>query len=157
MKICRKICEECHYDCHIFFTRKKFMVMCVDVNFRRDPYSPIQETFNNGYYALSDLYIHHVGDEFRDGTWKKFDLNDGHALFLYGDSGIDPLNDEKEYRYDGWNPFKRLKAFFSRMKSDYFWKTLWMCENDQRSTPEKFNCPYRMEHKLTEWNNDNED
>ena len=157
MKPCisRKICEQCSNDCKIFIRGNEYYVLCApcEIVKRCDDsstdFDDAQHSFNY-FYFKSEVYVYHVGREKKKRRRLYGCENDDEPLFLYGKCRIGKYSYRPEYKYEGWNPFKRIAAYLSKKKADAFWERLKNCTHSQIKYSVKFDCPYEMEHIMSE-------
>ena len=146
MRIDKSICEDCDMECWFFMNKKCHVsyVLCT-----QKPYLPkypafLEDTFYT-CFQVSTHHIRHVGKEHRTT-----DFSERYG-YGYCFTNGEPWRDIFQYRYDGWNPLKRYKAYRSRKMVDSFWKLLGECKDGPIGFPRNFACPYEMEHKIAEW------
>ena len=148
MKINKEICENCNMECWLFMGYGKSYLMCMNKDYFPNWPDSLQDCFSM-CIRTTTRFIRHIGKIYR---------MDGDEQFGYGSTNERYYrNDMTEYKYDGWNPFKRWKAFRSKKKADSYWRILDKSEMNTTILPKNFSCPYEIEHMLSEWNKEKND
>lgn len=148
MKVNRKICEDCDMECFFFMNKNEFYVLCMNEEYIPNLSDELQNCFSKCFQETTH-YIRHFGKMYR---------KEGDETFGYGKADKSFYRDDHiQYRYNGWNPFKRMKVLLSKMAVASYWKMLDGCKEGSIILPKGFACPYEMEHKLMEWNDGDED
>jgi hypothetical protein len=145
MRICKEICKDCDMECWFFMNadNRAFYLLCTQKPFLSKWPAFLEDSFYT-CFRISTHYIRHIGKEYRTKDSERYGY--GHGF-----TRDKPWLDEYQYRYDGWNPFKRFKAFCSKRMVDSYWNLLEESRQDTIVIPSNFCCPYEMEHKIAEW------
>ena len=148
-KMNKEICEQCKDDCDIFLCRNNEV--------------RIMHRNNNIDGLTAEYRADNWHCQFHDGKtewcvchWSESSQKHGRAMFsyLYKDETIF----KEGCHYNGKNWFEKLKDFFWRVKEKIIWDKICKAKITRDDKwPDWYDCPYKLEHMISDWNRDNKD